>query len=306
MSLDGAVQESDRSRSEDSPGYPLRYGYILTGRVSFCGSQVDRDQWLGRRVYAFHPHATHAVLPVNSLLPIPEEVPDDIAPLYANAETALSLHWDAGILPGEAAVIVGAGIVGMLVSAIARRSGAGAVVLVDSDERRRQWAERYLSNATDDTESLSGRSVEVVSSLHEAEQRLRRYPGRYLGTYEGFDVGVELTGNAEALDGTIDVMAFGGRLVVGSWYGDTSAQLHLGGRFHRGRVRLISSQVSTIPLPVANRIDYERRSRIVWDMLPRLLPRGIARRDISLDELDRLFGEIAHGTRVEPWVAVRY
>lgn len=304
MNLDAAARGIDGSSA-----YPLRYGYILTGRVSFCGDRVDSDEWLGRRVYAFHSHASHAVVPVDNLLLIPEDVSAEIAPLYANAETAMSLHWDAGILPGEAVVIIGAGIVGLLVAAIAQRSAAGCVVLVDSDERRRYWAEKYLQRGAGPDEgprSLADTTVEVVSSLDEANRTLLEYPGRYRGTYEGFDVGFELTGNAAMLDSAQGSLAFGGRIVVGSWYGDRGAELHLGGRFHRSRVRLISSQVSTIPLPVAGRIDYARRSRIVWHMLTRLEPHQIARRDIALDELNELFTEISEGSRIEPWVAIRY
>ncbi len=283
--------------------YPLRYGYILTGRVAFCGAQVDSEQWLGRRVYAFHSHATHAILPVDRLLPIPDTVSVDVAPLYANTETALSLHWDAHLLPGESVVIVGAGIVGLLVAGIAARSGVGWVVLVDSDEHRRSWAERYV-HGLDGSAGIA--TVDVVSSLEEAYKSLDRYSGRYRGTYEGFDAAFELTGNATVLDSVLEAMAFGGRIVVGSWYGDRDAQLHLGGRFHRSRLRLISSQVSTIPPVVQGRIDYGRRSRIVWHLLSRLSLEKIARREVSLDGLNELFTELSEGIKIEPWVAIRY
>jgi threonine dehydrogenase-like Zn-dependent dehydrogenase len=105
--------------------YPLRYGYILVGRVAFCGDGVDTDLWLGRRVFAFHPHASHAVVPARALLPIPEGIHPEEATLYANTETAVSLHWDGAILPGETVVVTGLGIVGLLVTAIALNCGAG-------------------------------------------------------------------------------------------------------------------------------------------------------------------------------------
>ncbi|MFW5828521.1 MAG: hypothetical protein ACOCU4_10525, partial [Alkalispirochaeta sp.] len=145
--------------------YPLRYGYILTGRVAFCGARVNSEQWLGRRVYAFHPHATHAILPVDRLLPIPDGIAEEAAPLYANTETAVSLHWDAALLPGESVIILGAGIVGLLVAGIAARSGAGWVVLVDADQDRRRWAERYL-RAAGCGSALA--TVDVVASLEQA------------------------------------------------------------------------------------------------------------------------------------------
>jgi hypothetical protein len=51
---------------------------------------------------------------------------------------------------------------------------------------------------------------------------------------------------------------FSGRVVIGSWYGEKTAQI-VGGTFHRSRVRLISSQVSTIFAQVTGCWDKSRR-----------------------------------------------
>jgi threonine dehydrogenase-like Zn-dependent dehydrogenase len=285
--------------------YPLRYGYILTGRVAFCGDGVDSAVWLGRRVFAFHPHASHAVVPVTGLLPIPDGVIPEQAPLYANTETALSLHWDGAILPGETVVVTGLGIVGLLVTAIALERGAGCVVAVDPDADRRRWGEQYFSSLRADPYG-GGRGLRVVASIEEARGVVATAPTAYRGVYEGFDVAFELSGVAAALDELVGAVAFGGRVVVGSWYGVSPAALHLGGRFHRSRVRIISSQVSTIPLSVAGRVDFERRTRIAWTFLEGLGVAAVPRRTVSLEELPGFFEDLAAGVRAEPWVAVRY
>ena len=50
--------------------YPLRYGYAAVGTVVACGSAVARE-WEGRRVLAFHPHASHFIAQPQDLLPLP-------------------------------------------------------------------------------------------------------------------------------------------------------------------------------------------------------------------------------------------
>jgi threonine dehydrogenase-like Zn-dependent dehydrogenase len=294
-----------------SASYPLRYGYILTGRVAFCGDGVDTDVWLGRRVFAFHPHASHAVVPVQGLLPVPDEVVPEEAPLYANTETAVSLHWDGAILPGETVLVTGLGIVGLLVTAIAMERGAGCVVAVDPDADRRRWAREYfaaLAGSEAGFPGAAGRTLapHIVASIDEARAVVAEATTAYRGVYEGFDVAFEVSGAAPVLDDVVGVVAFGGRIVVGSWYGNVPAPLHLGGRFHRGRVRLISSQVSTIPLTVAGRVDYERRTRIAWAILQRIGVGRIPRRTVSLSDLPEFFHDLAAGARPEPWVMVRY
>ena len=62
----------------------------------------------------------------------------------------------------------------------------------------------------------------------------------------GADLTYELSGAPAALDQAIRITGFSGRVVIGSWYGTKRASLDLGGRFHRSRIRLISSQVSSL------------------------------------------------------------
>lgn len=273
--------------------YPLRYGYILSGVVAAAGSGLD--SWRGRRVYGFHPHATAALLDATAVVPVPEGVCPEHAPLYANVETALSLHWDAAILPGETVVILGAGIVGLLTATLALRRGASLVVLVDRNTERRVWASQAL-----------GDDIRIAADTAAAREIVCDHPAAATGRYSGFDVGFELTGAPAALQELVPAMAFGGRIVLGSWYGDVPVNLDLGGRFHRARITLISSQVSTIPLPVAGRIDYERRGRIVWHLIRGLPLDGVPRRVIGLDDVGATLSACAGGEAIEPLILIRY
>jgi threonine dehydrogenase-like Zn-dependent dehydrogenase len=85
--------------------------------------------------------------------------------------------------------------------------------------------------------------------------------------YEGADLAYELSGSPAALDQAIAVTGFNGRIVIGSWYGQKRADLNLGGAFHRSRIRLISSQVSTLTPELSGRWTKSRRLAVAWAAL---------------------------------------
>jgi threonine dehydrogenase-like Zn-dependent dehydrogenase len=92
------------------------------------------------------------------------------------------------------------------------------------------------------------------------------------GAYAGTDLTFELSGNPAALDQAIEMTGSNGRVVVGSWYGQNRVSLNLGGRFHRSRIRLISSQVSTISNECKSRWSKPRRLQTAWQMLEQIRP----------------------------------
>ena len=55
--------------------YPLRYGYAVLGRVEAAGAAVAPD-WLGRRVFCFHPHAGRFTADPATVIPVPDDIPD--------------------------------------------------------------------------------------------------------------------------------------------------------------------------------------------------------------------------------------
>jgi threonine dehydrogenase-like Zn-dependent dehydrogenase len=287
----GTARDSSGTERSDGVRYPLRYGYTLAGRVSHCGAGVDGQEWLGRRVFVFHPHASHVVVPLSEVIPVPDHVSSEVAPLYGNTETALTLNWDAAVLPGEAVLILGLGLVGQLTAAMA----GGFVVAWDPDEDRRRAARAFL-----------GSSVVVPDTVEDVRALSEMYPGAYQGRYRGYDVIFELSGRPEVLDSAIAMAAFGGRIICGSWYGTRRYPLDLGGRFHRSRVELRSSQVSTIPASLQGRFDRPRRTAVSWWFLGRLPTDSLVSRTIGLTEIPDTLMELASGTSAEPWIKVVY
>jgi threonine dehydrogenase-like Zn-dependent dehydrogenase len=101
---------------------------------------------------------------------------------------------------------------------------------------------------------------------------------------DGADLTYELSGNPAALDQAITVTGFDGRIVIGSWYGQKRANLNLGGSFHRSRIRLISSQVSTIAPAWTGRWTKSRRLGVAWEMLERVRPAHLITHRLPLDQ----------------------
>lgn len=280
--------------------WPMRYGYALVGAVVAAGPAAQAQAQIGRRAFVLHPHATHAVVPVGALIPVPDDLASDVASLYATCETAFTLHLDAAILPGESVVIVGAGLVGQIVARLAAFTAADRIVVVDRDPARRSEVGRWCA------QTVSTPDCTVVNSVADAREALGPGALQRGGRYEGYDVVFELTGNPAALDDAVALTGFGGRVVVGSWYGSRRHAVDLGERFHRGRIQLLSSQVSTIPAHLAGRYDYARRTALVWRMMKRLELETLERDHVMIDDLATHVEALATGKRGRPWQAVDY
>lgn len=245
--------------------YPVAYGYSCVGRVVETGTQVD-ESWRDRLVFSFQAHSSHFTADVAALLPLPNALEPETACFLPNAETAINLVHDSAPLVGERVLVFGQGIVGLLTAAVLAEFPLEKLVTVDSLPRR-----RAASLALDVTACLDPRSSDF-----QAEAR------RLLLT--GADVCLELSGVPEALDEAIRLTAFSGRIVVGSWYGAKRALLDLGGSFHRSRIRLISSQVSSIAPELSGRWDKFRRFDVAWAALQRIRPEKWITQRFPLDK----------------------
>jgi 2-desacetyl-2-hydroxyethyl bacteriochlorophyllide A dehydrogenase len=234
--------------------YPLRYGYSAVGRVAELGGGVD-PAWLGCLVFAFQPHASSFVSDPARLIPVPQGISPELAVFLPNMETAVNFLLDGAPLIGERVAVLGQGIVGLLTTALLARFPLDSLVALDRYPLRRQASLQAGAMAC-----LDPASPDVTERL------LSLNPG-------GADLVYELSGVPAALDLAIAVAAFSGRVVVGSWYGQKRASLDLGGRFHRSRIRLVSSQVSSIAPELSGRWTVERRFSQAWRWLVEIVPR---------------------------------
>ncbi len=162
----------------------------LAGRRHLCtapkGIGVNRDG-------AF---AEYISVPVTNVWYCDTSIPTDVLscfdPLGNAAHTALSFN-----LVGEDVLITGAGPIGCMAAAIARKVGARHVVVTDVNPYRLELAKKMGATLTLDVRN---------GSLADAQKQL--------GMKEGFDVGMEMSGNPEALREMIANMAHGGKIAL--------------------------------------------------------------------------------------------
>lgn len=140
--------------------------------------------------------AEYVAIPAVNAYPVAASISDTQAaildPLGNAAHTALEFD-----LVGEDVLITGAGPVGIMASVIARHVGARHVVVADVNEYRLQLAKKMGASLTLQPEQ---------TTLQEAMQLLKMR--------EGFDVGLEMSGNAKAFADMLDSMVHGGKVAL--------------------------------------------------------------------------------------------
>ena len=255
--------------------YPLAYGYCAVGRVIATGTAVS-SQWLNRRVFAFHPHQDLFCAGPATLHPIPDDIDDDTALFLPSMETAVNLLLDGGPLIGEKVVVVGQGIIGLLTTALLSRFPLAGLATLDTHPLRRQ----------------ASLGLGARECFHPEDPALPTRWGGESGRGGEADLVYEVSGNPEGLDTALSLARFSGRVVVGSWYGAKRVDLDLGSFFHRGRVSLISSQVSSIAPGLTGRWRDSRRLDLAWEMLRLIRPSGCITHRFALAEAPEAYALI--------------
>ena len=238
--------------------FPLTYGYAAVGQVMELGPGVA-PAWKDRLVFAFQPHASHFLATPDELLGVPAGLNPEEALFFPNMETAVTFLLDGQPLIGEQVAIFGQGIVGLLLTALLRRWPLSSLVTLDLYPRRRLLSEDLGAHL-----SLDPSAPDAMARLAAALQASSPCPGA--------DLCYEISGNPAALDQAIAATGFSGRVVIGSWYGRQRSDLNLGGHFHRSRMRLISSQVSSIAPELTGRWNKTRRYHTTWQSLVEVQP----------------------------------
>jgi len=173
-------------------------GHIVCGKCRNCLA--------GRRHLCIHTSgvgvnrsgafAEYLVIPATNVWLADKGIDLDVIscfdPLGNAVHTALSFD-----LVGEDVLITGAGPIGMMAVGVAKQAGARYVVITDVVEERLKLAKKMGATKT---VNMKHESIEVAM--------------RDLGMKEGFDIGLEMSGNAKAFNDMIDVMEHGGKIAL--------------------------------------------------------------------------------------------
>ena len=140
--------------------------------------------------------AEYLAIPAVNAFKLPDAIGDDIAAIldpFGNA-THATLSFD---LVGEDVLITGAGPIGIMATAIAKHVGARFVVVTDVNDYRLE-----LAASMGATRAINVTRESIDDAMAE------------LGMVEGFDVGLEMSGNMEAFRDMLRTMNHGGRVAV--------------------------------------------------------------------------------------------
>ena len=266
--------------------YPLAYGYACVGQVKEIGKEVNRE-WLNRKVFAFHPHSSSFILDAkrSSLIPIPDSLSPETACFLPNMETAVNLVQDGAPILGERVLVLGQGVIGLLTASLLGEFPLEQLVTVDRLALRR--------NAINKVEGQRSK-VEGFQAFDKTQGKLATFDPSQTEQIKsilngGADLTFELSGSPSVLNDAIALTAFSGRVVIGSWYGQKRAEIDLGGSFHRSRIKLISSQVSTISPELSGRWDKSRRFDVAWQALERIQPEKWITHRFSLEDAAKAY-----------------
>jgi 2-desacetyl-2-hydroxyethyl bacteriochlorophyllide A dehydrogenase len=261
--------------------YPFRYGYSCVGRVEQGTAEVPE----GTQVFAFHPHQDRFVAGAAELVVLPPDTDPRLATLLPLVETALQLTLDAGPVQHETVVVVGLGAVGLLTALLLRRAGAGVL-----GAEPRAWGRDVACSV----------GVDAVPPERLPQEVRARTGGR------GVPVLVELSGAPAALPAALPLLAHEGTALVGSWYGSKEVRLPLGAEFHRRRLTIRSSQVSTVPAALQGRWDVRRRRAVARQLLAELPLDAVATTEFAVTEVGDAFAALERGEPGVVHAALRY
>lgn len=171
-------------------------GHIVCNSCRNCraGKRHLCPKTLGLGVHRNGAFAEYVTLPASNVFPLPDIVPDNVAAMFDpfgnSVHTALAFD-----CVGEDVLVTGAGPIGIMCAKIARHIGARHVVLTDINEDRLNIAKEHKGITTVNTSE---------TSLAEVQKEL--------GMKEGFDVGLEASGNNIAFNDMVDNILNGGKL----------------------------------------------------------------------------------------------
>ncbi len=275
--FEGKVPASEYARmrlptQEGEFSFPVKYGYASVGRVEEGPAELK-----GKTVFALHPHQERFVVPAEMASVVPDTVPARRAVLAANLETALNILWDGHAAPADRIVVIGGGLIGLLTAALAAGLPGAEVTVVDKDKSRAELAKKIGAAFATPENAPHDADLVVNASASEA----------------GLCLGIELAGQ-EA------------NVVEASWHGDKPVSLPLGGHFHSRRLRIISSQVGTIPADRRSRWTHRRRMNAAMRLLADARYEALLGEEVPFAELPRQLPRLLAADAAGVGALVRY
>lgn len=234
--FEGRVPQSEWSRmrapnQEGEFSFPVKFGYCAVGKVS-------EGALAGQLVFALYPHQDKFRLSESALYPLPNNLPVERAVLAANMETALNVLWDSGAAAGDRIAVIGAGVLGSLIGYLAAKLPGAEVTLIDLNPAREKLAKELGCSFALPTDAPNNCDVVIHTTASE----------------RGLSLALEIAGQEATV-------------LEASWFGSDTVNLSLGATFHSKRLRIISSQVGSVPAARTPRWNNQRRMLKALELL---------------------------------------
>ncbi len=207
---------------------PIKYGYSLIGKIKNNEKEI--------LVHLMHPHQDKCCVDKSHVFPLPESLSPQKAMLISNMETVINAIWDAGVSIGDKVLIVGFGNIGCLLAETIRHIPGIQLYIAEKNEWRKEAATSF--------------GYELLE-----------------GEESGFSHTFDTSGTSAGLQTCIDVLRTEGKAISLGWYGVSETKLHLGSSFHYDRKKIISSQVSRIPIDKSGHWNYTNRKELAIRLL---------------------------------------
>ena len=197
--FDGEIVEVGSNVKDFFPGQVVSgEGHVVCGHCRNClaGRRHLCADTKGVGVNRPGAFAEYLALPMTNVWVHPNGVDRDVASIFDPFGNAVHTALSFDVL-GEDVLITGAGPIGIMAAAIVRYAGARYVVITDVNEYRLELA----------------RKTGVTLAANPAKQNLKDIQ-KQLGMKEGFDVGLEMSGNPDAFHDMIDSLCHGGKIAM--------------------------------------------------------------------------------------------
>tara|TARA_B100000035_G_scaffold315391_1_gene335745 strand:+ start:25647 stop:26678 length:1032 start_codon:yes stop_codon:yes gene_type:complete len=175
-------------------------GHITCGRCRNClaGRRHLCPYTIGVGVNRTGAFAEFVSIPAKNIFKPSREISTDLLSVfdpYGNAvHTALSFN-----MVGEDVLITGAGPIGSMAALVAKHAGARNIVITDMNQFRLDLIKKILPE---------------VITVNVSKDKITRELMAKLGIFEGFDVGLEMSGSPQAFSGMLDLMINGGNIAM--------------------------------------------------------------------------------------------
>jgi len=264
-------------------------GYANVGKVVEIGKKIKKIK-VGDIVYSNAPHQSQVVKKEDEVIKLPENIKPETGIFFTNLMTAYNGILDTEIKLGDTLVVSGLGILGQLVSQMAKKSGAFKVYGIDLNEKRINTA---IKNGIDKGYNPTKNKDIAMEIRKQTNNR-------------GADCVIEVTGNQKALNEAIRIASPDTTITALGWYQGQCINLNLSEEFHHNRITIKSSQTGNINPSIRHMWDDKRKQDTCIKLLGQLNLENLITHKISFDNVAKAYDMIDNSDKQVIQIVLTY